>query len=284
MKKSLLALTLCLNLALFGEVRDIERLDAILPEIDKKTLVLFDLDETLIEVPIMLGGKAWRRYARALLERTYSEEKATELHDKLTYLLAKKVPFIAIEENAADSLEKIEEKGGLAFGFTARGRHHWYDMPAADGEELGLLHTRQAGFSFKQSFDDPLFSHRSYSCGIFFAYPLEDKGELLLELFALTDFRPAKLVFIDDKISNVRAVDSAAEQLGIPALCFHYRQIDLYRHFDPLVAHIQLERFLQDGSVLSDSQAAAGRGKYAGRDVDAFFLELISQIETHLSR
>lgn len=279
MKKSLLALTLCLNFALTAEVRDIERIDAILPEIGEQTLVLFDLDETLIETPIMLGGKAWRRYARALLERTYPEEKATELHDKLTYLFAKYMPFIPIEENAADCLKRIEEKGAFAFGYTARGKEHWYDMPAADGEELGLMHTGQAGFTFKQRFDDPLFSHRSYARGIFFAYPLEDKGELLLELFALTDFRPLKLVFIDDKISNARAVDSAAQKLGIPALCFHYRHIDLYRPFDPLVAHIQLEKFLADGSVISDKEAAALKGEYADKDVDAFFLELVSRIQ-----
>jgi hypothetical protein len=279
MKKKLIVGLLSLNFALSAEVRDIDQLSAILPEISEQTLVLFDLDETLIETPIMLGGKAWRHYVRALLERTYSEESATQLHDRLTYFLAKEMPFIPVEKSSGACLKEVEERGGLAFGFTARGREHWYDMPAADGEELGLLHTAQAGFAFKQSFDDPLFSHRSYAKGIFFAYPLEDKGELLLELFALTDFRPRKLVFIDDKMSNVRAVEAAAHKLKIPSVSFHYRQIDLYRPFDPLVAHIQLEKLLCEGRVVSDDLAAALKDEYADKDVEAFFLDLIAQFK-----
>lgn len=262
---------------LMGEIREIDSIDAVEPEAARGAVVLFDIDETLIETPIMLGGKAWRRYAKSVLGRVHTPEKAAEIHDKMTYFIAKQVPYIAIEQKARGCLEKLRRQEIPVYGFTARGKEHWYDMPSPDGEALGVLHLKQAGFDFTSSNGQDLTSHWSYGQGIFFAYPIEDKGELILDLFSQTDFRPSKVVFIDDKMENIRSMDKALGQLGIPAVCFYYRHIDLYRPFDPLAAHIQLEKLLFEGNTLSNGEAAALKEKYADKDPDLFFLELAAQ-------
>jgi hypothetical protein len=44
----------------------------------------------------MLGGKAWREYARALLTRSMGEEDAHRILDKLTYFIAQRIPCKAV--------------------------------------------------------------------------------------------------------------------------------------------------------------------------------------------
>ncbi|MBI2742897.1 MAG: DUF2608 domain-containing protein [Chlamydiales bacterium] len=280
MKLKLAALFLICTSFAAAEIKEIDRISSILPDIEEETLVLLDIDETLIETPIMLGGKAWRRYARNILNKSKGEEEATRIHDKLTYFIAGQVPYIAIEDEVYGCFTEFKTKNASVFGFTARGREHWYDMPSPDGEALGVLHLKQAGIELYPSSviaDEALFLHPSYGQNIFFAYPLEDKGDLILELFAGTSYRPSKVVFVDDKLDHARSVDSALKSLGIPAVCFHYTHVDSYRPFDAMIAHIQLEKLLFENRTLSNDEAAALKSKYADKNPDEFFLELINR-------
>ena len=103
---------------------------------------------------------------------------------------------------------------------------------------------------------------------------------MILELFAQTKYRPSKIIFVDDKMSNVLAVDKALEKLGIPAICFYYRHIDLHRSFDPVIANIQLEKFIFENEILSDAQATLLKAeKDAHKNPDEFFLFLVSNLK-----
>lgn len=267
---------------LFASVEEIDTFDKILPEIDPQTLVLLDLDETLIETPIMLGGKAWRKYAKQIIEKCRSEKEAEEIHDKLTYFLAKRVAYIPVEESTPKHIKTLQAQGAHIFGFTARGRCHWYDLEAADGQSLAFLHLKQAGYDFSQDEETPHFKHHwSYADGVFFAYPIESKGELVLDLFENTTCRPNKVIFVDDKLTHVMDVDKALDKLHIPAKCYFYAYIDLHRFFDPMVAHIQLQKLVFENLLLSDEEAATLKKNYRHVDPDSFFLELVDKIFTY---
>jgi len=271
---------------LSAEIREIDQFDSLIQEVsDQKTIVFLDIDETLIEMPIMLGGKAWRHYASHVLEKTMTPEQAAQVQAKLSYFIAKRVPCVPIEKNAQACLKSLQEKNMSIFCLTARGKEHWHDMAAADSEELTVLHLKQGGFDFSSLNtveNDPIFSHPSYARGIFFAYPIEDKGDLILELFARTDLRPTKAVFVDDKRDNVSSVHNAFEKLKIPSVCFHYSHIDKYRTFDSLTAYIQLEKLFFEGRALSDAEAAAFKSAYMDKSPDEFFLEFLSCFEKAL--
>jgi hypothetical protein len=163
----------------------------------------------------------------------------------------------------------LKQKGISVFGLTARGRHHWYDTPVTNAVDLTILHLAQAGIDL----DAPEhFSHPSYEKGIFYAYPVEDKGELVKEIFAA--FKPASVLFFDDKMSNVRSVDKALADLEIEAHCYHYRQID-QRLFVPLIAHIQFEKLFFEETILSDQEAALL--KEENGDADTLFFQLVQR-------
>jgi Protein of unknown function (DUF2608) len=277
----LLSSLLFLHSVLMAEIREIDRIDDLILEADPQTFVFIDIDETLIESPIMLGGKAWRRYVREVTAKIRTPEEVDQIHDKLTLFIANRVPYVPVEHKAPASLQALQEKNKSVFCLTARGREHWYDLPGVDGEELGVAHLKQAGFDFGSFVGEgsPLLSHPSYARGVFFAYPIEDKGELMLELFSKTDFRPSKVVFADDKMSHVKAVQKALDTLGIPSVCFYYAVIDKRRPFDPLTAYIQLEKLVFEGKVLSDQEAVRLMGDYMDKNPDELFLELIPRVE-----
>src|ERR1700722_10357107 len=146
MKSHLLFFAILLMTLLQAEIKEITQIDEIFEEARYNSIILMDIDETLVESSIMLGGKAWRNYAVTLLKTVYSQQKTQTLRDKITYWIAKRVPCIAVESSACNLLERMKEKQIPIFGFTARGRKHWNTMPCSDGEELALLHLRQAGF------------------------------------------------------------------------------------------------------------------------------------------
>src|SRR6185503_11322985 len=79
---------------LLPEIREVRRIADLFLEVRSDSIVLMDIDETLIESSIVLGGKAWRGYAAHHLKMKYSHQKAYDLLDKISYWIAQRVPCI----------------------------------------------------------------------------------------------------------------------------------------------------------------------------------------------
>lgn len=269
--------------SLSAEVKEIDRIHEIANDVNQDTILLLDIDETLIESPIMLDGKAWRKYVSALLTKKYGDEKGPEIHDRITYFLGKNVPYIPVEASAPALIQDFQNNQVAVFGFTARGKDFWYDLPAPDGQEMGILHLEQGGFNFDvpyESVDQALLTHVSFGQGVFFAYPIEDKGTLTLEVFSLASRLPSRVVFVDDKLTNVQAVDKALQQLGIASVCYYYTLAN-QRPFDPMVAYIQMEKLFCEGVILSDNEALGIKAEYDHQNSDQLFLDLVERLFLH---
>jgi FMN phosphatase YigB (HAD superfamily) len=65
-----------------------------------------------------------------------------------------------------------------------------------------------------------------FRSGVLFVGETNDKGKLLLELLRRLGLRPSRIVFIDDKVKNVRSVDQALRQAKIPSMVFRYGAAD----------------------------------------------------------
>ncbi len=275
MKFYLLFFGLLFTLSISAEIREITHLDEAFKVIRQDSIVLIDLDDTLIESSLMLGGKAWRHYAVSFLKSIYSAEKTQELRDKMTYWIAQRVPCIAVENSIHAYLNQLKHDQIPVFGFTSRSRKYWNTLPCENGEELALLHLKQAGFDL-EVFSDVLWPHPNFAKGIFFTSPGGEKGKLALEIFAETC--PKHVVFIDDMISNVLSMEKAFTELGVVAVCFHYQHVDLYRSFDPLTTAIQLEKLHSEEVLLSDSEALSLRQNYGDCDPDMLLLKFIEYL------
>lgn len=95
-----------------------------------------------------------------------------------------------------------------------------------------------------------------YFSGTFFCN-IEPKGNFLTHLFKDAPEIPQKVVFIDDKLSQVESVSNALTSLGISHESYCYLATNTKaQNFNPLIANIQLYHFLKSNEVLSDDEAA----------------------------
>ena len=69
---------------------------------------------------------------------------------------------------------------------------------------------------------------------------------------------PKKIIFIDDKLSQVESVADALAKLGIEHECYVYTATDEKgKAFNPLIANIQLYYFYQsEGNIILSDESA----------------------------
>ena len=97
MKNILFLLILFLNITLLqATIIESNHMDDIRQYLDQKTLVLFDMDDTLTDSPYFLGSGLWRQYVR---QKIPEHEQAfgpiipgKNLHDLFSFYIAKKWP------------------------------------------------------------------------------------------------------------------------------------------------------------------------------------------------
>lgn len=119
------------------------------------------------------------------------------------------------------------------------------------------------GFDFSKTF--PRYSHivfgdlmkegalPIYKDGIL--YTAKNPKEILLEAFLRRiKWQPQRLVFIDDELKHLEAVNAAFEGTGMTCVCVHYGQVaSLPEELDKEVARQQFIHLCNDGAWLSDA-------------------------------
>lgn len=243
-----------------------------------RTIFFFDLDDTIFDFPYMLGSKAWRRYFAEATKKINSDKN---WHDLLSYFLVHNYPVKAIEPNTSDFIKDLQKKGFVVCGLTARERKIWYDtkkegVDQITNKQLSSVNVDFYNYSLENAFPYLTFESDYYN-GTFFAH-LEPKGNYLLHLFEGAPDYPEKVIFIDDKLSQVESVASALNELGIENECYFYYATDAKaRNFNPLIANIQLYYFLESDrqKVLSDEQAAQVAKADVTKDADWYLREIL---------
>lgn len=237
-----------------------------------QTTYFFDIDDTLFDSPHMLGSKAWRKY---ILAATSEEDPLENWHDFLSLFLARNYPLSPVEPNTRQFIQEIQSKGHTVFGLTARERDKWYDTSVPGIDVLTVKQLASLGIHFHPKED----LAPEYYRGVFFA-DLEPKGEYILKLFQNATQLPHKVIFVDDKHSQVESVASALRQLEIDAECYWYTATEeKAQRFDPLIANIQLYYFWTSGgeTILSDNEAAIIGKQHPERDA-AYYLATLLHI------
>lgn len=247
-----------------------------------KTLFLFDLDDTVFDFPYMLGSKQWRKYFAEASKKINPDKN---WHDLISYFLVHNYPIRAVESNTSQFIKNLQQKGYIVCGLTSRERQKWYDtdkegVDKATNKQLGSIGVNFYNYSLEGSY--PYLALESeYFNGTFFAN-IEPKGNYLFELLNHAPDVPLKIVFIDDKPSQVESVANRLNELGIENECYSYSATDAKASkFNPLIANIQLYYFLESDRqrVLSDEQAAIIAQEEATKDADWYLREILQMAQ-----
>lgn len=219
----LLALALLLPaLGARAEVREIKSMAEIVSEIRPTTLLVFDLDNTLVEPVGNVGSDQWydyivTAYRRDGLDADAADKKAAETWTRTLGQVAVK----PVEALTPILLREEQKRGLKILALTARGPE---DMAAtfAQLRAIGLDLEKSA-----PSKDDLRLPPAGlYTRGVYFVGDGPDKGKSLVAFLDKIGLRPTRVVYADDKAHHARNVDAALTGMGIPCVAFRYGAAD----------------------------------------------------------
>ncbi len=242
----------------------------------KETIFLFDIDDTLIDFPYMLGSKAWRKYITQV-----TKEADKNWHDILSLFLAQKHPMITVEPATAHLVKDLQAQGYAVCGLTARERNLWYATLTEGIDLLTIKQLESVDIQFGNGIFETLYpdlaQDSEYYHGVFFANT-DTKGEYLIKILKAASIRPKKIVFVDDKLGQVESVASALTELQIDHECYWYCATDdKAAKFNSFIANIQLYYFwISSGQeMLSDDEAEMIGNQYPGQDDDYYLQKVL---------
>ncbi len=253
MKKYFLlcVITLCVFHYSLTRIIETDNFEIIYDYADPNTLIVFDIDNTLARTGTELGSDEWFCHL--------VEQKEEQGHDHLSAIyLALPLAYYAQFNLSLQLTDLIlptlfnwlKDQHINIIGLTSRGlflAERTYEQL----NNIGL--TFLLDQSTKQEFILPLIHPCLYKYDIIFCSN-NDKGEALLLFFDMTDYHPTSVIFFDDRMHHVIAVDKALTEHNINCLSVRYTGCDGNVHnFDPAKAEAQLVKIRESNNLTTQA-------------------------------
>lgn len=250
---TLLVLCLFFNQSILtAKIIETNEIESILDYAKPNTLLLFDIDNTLMEPVQELGNDQWFRYQlKKYLKEGLSESLALKKALSEWRSIRNITKMRLIEDEAARVVQTLQEGSYMTMGLTTQGLG-LSTRTVEQLEELGIDFTAHSPSKWEHFFDNG--GGVLFRGGILFTAGT-NKGAALLHFLQLLDYRPEQIVFINDKASHIREVEVMCEREHIPFIGLRYGALDeKVANFRSDIAEIQYEQF---GHIISDAEAEA---------------------------
>ena len=207
---------------------------------NKSTLVVFDIDNTLLQPKTDLGSVQWfcHQHQEFVALGLTSAEAAKQILP-LFFHINHTIDLIPIESTLVDDITHIKNNCERTLCLTAR------PLPLAE-RTLQQLQKNALCFHVPE-LDEFVFNLNSvslYKQGCLFC-GLNCKGDVLLAFLKAINYHPDVIIFIDDKEANLEAIETAAKQRNIPCVCLRYAGCDeRVRNYDKEKTEQELQEFL----------------------------------------
>jgi Protein of unknown function (DUF2608) len=201
---------------LCAEIIEVSHIDELLKYATQETLVIFDIDDTLLLPVQTLGNDVSfecriNQYQEKGLSKSEALEKSLAEWEAIRHLTQMKV----VEEQAPIVVKELQSKGIVVMGMTTQGlalATRTVLQLNSLGIDLSLTCPSQNDYYFING-HGVLFRK-----GILFTAGTH-KGHALLRFFKEIDFYPKKILFINDKCSHLIEVENV---IGISFLGLRY--------------------------------------------------------------
>ncbi len=220
-------------------------------QIGPDTLVVFDIDNTLIRQNHMIGTHQWGDY---ISERAVRSGIAADEAKQIQYrAFAEVQPYanvVPVEEGIKSILSSLSQRNIKHFALTAR---------AAQLKEITKTQIKILNHSFAESFPaqkDQKVLQEYLDDGIIFSGSTP-KGELLKKIIENSTTEITHIIFIDDKLYNLESVEKSFAESNIILESYRYGAADVVvNSFNPQVADIEYSIFKDQRQIISDEEAA----------------------------
>ena len=253
-------------LALFGKIIEIDSLAPLWQEVSTaspKTLVLFDVDETLIIPEDQILRSSATDYRNKLLwpyEKKISEKSLIEELHSIVFLARK--PLI-INPHSLPLIGAFQNKNCKVIALTAMNTGKFGYIPRL--EEWRANELKSLGFNFTAAF--PQLSEIHFQEYQQITYPPifyqgvlcsadVSKGEALKAFLEQSGFKPDHVIFVDDLFVQLKSVESTLAALNIPFTGYHYLEASkLPGEVNEEVVRLQFDHLYNQKEWLTDAQA-----------------------------
>ena len=203
------------------------RMTRVTREAHGDTLVVFDIDNTLIEPESQLGSDQWFYHLVDVgMRRGMSSTQSNRWADGTFNDMQSRIRIRSVDPETPEVLARLRRDGIRYFALTARssGIH---ETTRRQLEKTGLSMTA-GGFNPGAASKPGMIGKGSlYDHGVFYIGETgPSKGEALMRILQLSGCRPERIVFIDDKEKHARSVHESLTRAGIPHLCLRFSKCD----------------------------------------------------------
>lgn len=248
-------LTSNISFAFNNTTIELSNISDILKHVNKNTIVLLDIDNTLVTSTQTLGSDQWFDY---LVAKNVDEGQTEQ--NAIDNALAKwhKVQYVtsvrAMEPTTAYTISELQNKAKHVVALTARSTI-LTDNTYRQLKEVGI------DFKTEKQIQDMAIVPDKNSIlknGII-TVNLSNKGTAMQNLISRAKIdlsKIDKIIFVDDKQYNIDNVAKAAEQLKVNFLGVRYSQADAQvKKFSAKIAERQFTFYEKCGKIISDKVA-----------------------------
>lgn len=236
-----IALFICLPFILHASITEVHHMREIFSHIQQITreyapnevCIFFDLDNTLIMPTGNVGSDQWATHMiEQKIQEGYSIHDAYNLVLPIYWHTQHYLMPTCVEEDTASIVKALQEQNFVVVGLTARS----YCM-----SERTLQQLRENNLLFSCSLAPRELSFNLsypvvYKDGVMFIGS-HDKGAIALHFLDAINFKPSAVIFVDDKLRYVEAVENAMKTRNITYYGFRYSFCDHLVHaFNPEIA------------------------------------------------
>lgn len=203
------------------------RMARVLDEIRPGTLVVLDIDNTLLAPDGHLGSDEWYDWLYEQgLRRGLSKHEAADRADAAFNRRQASVTVHAVDPATPAVLAKLRSDGVPFFMLTSRST----GVRDITVRQLAALRVEAGGAmtdAMAAKAVAALGHGSAWRDGVFFIGEGGlTKGEALLRIFDATGLRPERVVFVDDKSRNTTTVDASLASRGISHVCLRFSHKD----------------------------------------------------------
>jgi hypothetical protein len=248
-----LFLLVCLISAVTGKIIEFHSFQDLSAHLTPDTLVLLDIDDTLLITRQMLGCDEWfnhriKMHKQNGMDHSRALEKALAEWEAIRHLTHMDI----VEPNSQSVIHSLQKQGYRVMGLTTQGlalATRTIQQLEEIGIDLSLTAPTQEHIYLPTKTHGVLFKK-----GVLFTSGTH-KGEALFQFCQTIDHPVCRIVFVNDKENNIREIEGTANDCSVEFLGLRYAYSDARKKaFSPEVADVQFHHsnFAQ---ILSDEEA-----------------------------
>lgn len=212
-----------------SQIIEIQNFEEIISHINQDSIVLLDIDDTLLIPKQMLGSDEWFTAQLKRNRETMSVEEVLDRTVAQWELIRHITEMDIVEPGTKEIVELLQQSGCPVMGLTTQGFtlsrktvRHLQDQKiflekAAPSSSDVYFTQKRKGSDYQEGV---LYRH-----GILFTSGT-DKGDAFFTLCERLGYIPKSIVFINDKATHLKEIEAAATQRGIPFIGLRYGYSD----------------------------------------------------------